>query len=145
MITREDIVNEATSWYETPYHHKARLKGVGVDCAMLVAGVAIQLNILPTDFVIPEYSVQWHLHNDEEKLLEILDGVNCIKLANKEDAQLGDILTFQYGRVTSHLGILINDNQIIHARVDFGKVVINDLDEDMLNRWTNTYRFPGVE
>ena len=35
-----DIVTEARTWVRTPYHHQARLKGVGVDCAGLVIGVA---------------------------------------------------------------------------------------------------------
>ena len=34
------IILEAMDWVGTPYHHQARVKKVGVDCAQLVAGVA---------------------------------------------------------------------------------------------------------
>ena len=142
---RKDIVNEALTWLETPYHHKAMVKFAGVDCAMLVAGIAYELGIISRDLVLPDYSVQWHLHNNEEKLLDVLNSVGCKQRKDKNKAEPGDILTFQYGRVSSHLGVLINNNQIIHARLDIGKVVINDLDEDLLKRWTYTYKFPGVK
>ncbi len=35
-----DVVRTARTWLGTPYHHQGRLKGVGVDCAGLLIGVA---------------------------------------------------------------------------------------------------------
>ena len=145
MILGKTVVKEALTWLGTPYHHKAAVKGVGVDCAMLVGSVAKSLKLLDSSVPFPNYSTQWHLHNREELMLSMLQEYGCIEINPKEDCKVGDILTFKYGRVSSHLGILINNNQIIHAREDVGSVVINDLNEDLLNRWTNTYRLPGVK
>ena len=36
---RTALVDAARSWLNTPYHHKARVKGAGVDCAQLLIGV----------------------------------------------------------------------------------------------------------
>ena len=37
--SRAAVVAEAIAWLGTPYHHRARIKGVGVDCAQLALGV----------------------------------------------------------------------------------------------------------
>lgn len=142
MITREQIIEEAISWLDTPYHHKACVKNVGVDCAMLVAGIAANLGIINMEDIDVDYSTQWHLHMYEEKLVNTLEKFDCWIT---DDLKPGDIMVFKYGKVSSHLGILINTNQVIHARQDIGKVVINDLTEDLLDRWSFTYKFPGVD
>jgi hypothetical protein len=36
---RAAVVKEALTWLGTPYHHHARVKGVGVDCARLLCAV----------------------------------------------------------------------------------------------------------
>jgi NlpC/P60 family putative phage cell wall peptidase len=49
------IVDCARSWLDTPYHHMERQKGVGVDCAGLVIGVARELGVVAPDFDVPPY------------------------------------------------------------------------------------------
>jgi NlpC/P60 family putative phage cell wall peptidase len=39
MVTRETIVAAARSWFGTPYHHQASVKGVGSDCLGLIRGI----------------------------------------------------------------------------------------------------------
>ncbi len=141
MIVRERIVEEALTWEGTPYHHQAKLKGVGVDCAMLVVGIAQQIGALPKDINIKVYSPEWHLHNKEEMMCDLIESYHC---ELTDELLPGNILTFKYGRVQSHLGILLNDNQFIHARVDIGKVVINELGEEFLKRLGRIYTFPGI-
>ena len=36
---RDLIVEETKSWLRTPYHHQGAIKGVGVDCAMILIKV----------------------------------------------------------------------------------------------------------
>ena len=143
MENRIRIVCEAFDWVGTPYHHQARVKGVGVDCAQLVAGVAE--NVFPRLRPINNqvYSVEWHMHNREELMCDIIESFKCTRI-EVADRQPGDILTFQFGRVQSHMGILINDNQFIHARMDIGKVVINQLSGDWLDRLGRVYKFPSL-
>lgn len=141
MDTRANIIIEAFTWVGTPYHHQARVKGVGVDCAQLVAGVAENVfpRLKPINTEV--YSVEWHMHNREEKMCQIIESFNC-ESKPVEERLPGDILTFQFGRVQSHMGILINDGQFIHARLDIGKVVINQLSGDWLSRLGRVYQFP---
>ena len=50
MTSRADVVAAALAWTDTPFHHQARLKGVGVDCVGLVIGVARELGLIAPDF-----------------------------------------------------------------------------------------------
>jgi len=140
-----DIVKSVVTWVNTPYHHHARVKGIGVDCAQLIVAAALENGIITPDEAqnIPNYPTQWHLHNREEKLLEALESFGCVEIP-KEQTQPGDIICFQFGRTTSHLGIKLNENDFIHARYDIGKVVINTLQNEWYDKWTKTYAFPGV-
>jgi NlpC/P60 family putative phage cell wall peptidase len=133
------IVDIAHYWIDTPYHHQAKLKGVGVDCAMLIAGIAEEF--FDTTINTPVYSPEWHLHNKQEMMLEILDSFNCVpkELYKREP---GDIITFRFGRVQSHLGILVENNEFIHARLDIGKVVKNQLSGEWTRRLGFCYKFP---
>lgn len=142
---REQIIQAALEWVGTPYHNHARVKGVGVDCAQLCAGVAYESGRINEEALhnIPNYSPEWHLHNREEKLIEQLESFGCTRV-DRSNTKAGDIICFQFGRTTSHLGIMVNDTQFIHARVDMKEVVINTLNEEWAKRWTFTYQFPGV-
>lgn len=134
------ITQVALTWLNTPYHHQARVKGVGVDCAQLVAGVAEECGLIPAGTVIQNYSPEWHLHNHEEKLVEMLELFKCPEKTGALEP--GDILAFKFGRVCSHLGIYLNGGLFIHARIDQGKVVINSLSGDWLKRHVRTFTFP---
>jgi NlpC/P60 family putative phage cell wall peptidase len=135
------IICEAWEWLGTPYHHQARVKKVGVDCAQLVAGVAENVFDKLKPINNPVYSVEWHMHNREELMCNIIESFKCER-KEVEDRLPGDILTFQFGRVQSHMGILVNDGQFIHARMDIGKVVLNQLSGDWLERLGRVYKFP---
>lgn len=49
MITTADIVETAREWVGTPYHHQAKLRGVGADCVGLIRGIGEELGVLDTD------------------------------------------------------------------------------------------------
>lgn len=145
------IVKAAHGWLGTPYHHQARVKGVGVDCAQLVAGIAGELGIIKVGSPIPfDYSPEWHIHNREELLVKNLESFGCT-LKPIEETQPGDILCFQFGRAIGHLGIMVDGGNFIHARIDAGLVVLNSLSTDSVKKvgyWVDrhklTYAFPGA-
>lgn len=62
------VVAEAKSWIGTPYHHMARVKGVGCDCLTLLAAVYHKAGVIPT-IEIPYYPPDWHLHRSAERYL----------------------------------------------------------------------------
>lgn len=58
MTSRSDIVVCARTWIDTPFHHLARSKGTGVDCAGVLIGVGRELGLVAPDFDVPAYSRQ---------------------------------------------------------------------------------------
>jgi len=143
---RQDIIDNGYTWLGTPYQHQACVKDYGVDCAMLIAGVARDSNLIkPNDFKqIPPYPSDWHLHRENPILLDVLESFGCkSKQINKKHP--GDILVFKLGKTASHLGILVHDNLFIHAYGGgVGKVAINSLTGKWENRLCGLYKFPGI-
>lgn len=113
---RAAIVREALSWLGTPYAHHGRLKGVGVDCLMLLAEVYERTGFAA--HVEPGvYPHDWHLHRDEERYSQGLASY-LRQLGEGEQPGLGDIGLFRFGRTFSHSGIVVEPGpqpQLIHA------------------------------
>ena len=114
-----DIVLEAYRWLGTPYHHHAKVRGVGVDCAQFVMAVFEECGVLKKGEITPGYySPEWHLHHSDEIYL------NWIKKYCDEicvcSASPGDIAVFQFGRCISHAGIITRWPYIIHAYIGTG-------------------------
>lgn len=143
MVTRKQIVKVTNTWVDTPYHHQAGVKGVGVDCAYLVGHIAVELKLIDT-FVVAPYSIEWHWHNNTEEMIKIIESFGCVE-KSLDKIKPGDILAFKYGRVCSHLGIFVGDNNFVHAHLKAGKVLLNSLEGDFLKRLTRVYSFPGIK
>lgn len=120
MGMRADVVAIARSWANTPFHHHACIKGVGVDCLHLLVGVYREAGLLDY-FAIEDYPRDWHFHRDDERYLE---GVR--QHAHQVDAALpGDLALFKFGRCVSHAAIVIDWPRCIHAYVGHGVVEID--------------------
>ncbi len=65
---RAAVVAEARSWIGTPYHNCADIKGVGVDCGMLLVRVFVDTGLCQP-FDPRPYPIDWHLHRGEERYL----------------------------------------------------------------------------
>ena len=119
---RAAVVAEARSWIGTPYHNCADIKGVGVDCGMLLVRVFVDLNLCPP-FDPRPYPVDWHLHRSEERYL----GFIFDRGAETAQPQPGDVMVFRYGRCYSHGGIVIAAEplRIVHAYYQ-ARMVIED-------------------
>ncbi|WP_257306308.1 hypothetical protein [Geothrix campi] len=115
------VVQEAMCWLRTPYHHRARVMGAGVDCGMLLTEVYEGAGVTP--HVEPaEYPADWMLHRSEERFLGIVE-----TYAQKVDAPLpGDIALFRWGRCISHGSIVVAWPEIVHAYIHAGEVVLDD-------------------
>lgn len=125
-MTRAEVVREALSWERTPYHHRARLKGVGVDCAMFPAAVYEACGLIP--HLAPDYSPQWMLHRDEEQFLGWVKPY--AREIDRADVGPGDFAIWKFGRTYSHGAIVIDMPEIIHAVIAGGAVVRGNADRD---------------
>lgn len=145
MTKREAVLAEARSWLRTPYHHCADIKGVGVDCAMLLVGIYRAVGLVPADLDPRPYSPDWHLHRSEEQYLGWLEQYGNEVM----EPMPGDVLVWRFGRAYSHGAILLDpDGTILHAYRDAGMVVLGHWREAMLverDRPMRAYRVHGIE
>jgi len=109
---RERFVQATLSYLGTAYHHHARIKGVGVDCATLLVCAAQEAGLLPEAFELPEYSPMWHLTRSAEKYLHTILKV-CTEVEGPPRS--GDIVIYKFGRTFSHGAVVVKWPMIIHA------------------------------
>jgi cell wall-associated NlpC family hydrolase len=124
MTKREQIVAEARRWLRTPWHHRQRCLGAGVDCVMLLCEVYEACGVIP--HVEPEYyPIDIMFHRGGEPVIAWME-----RLADEvEKPEVGDVVIYKFGHSFSHAGIVIGDGQIIHAFRTYGQVVQSSIDE----------------
>ena len=123
---RDDIVSEARTWLGTKYHHKGRVKGVGVDCGGLIYEVFKKVMGIPCEPFPTVYAEDWGLHRDDNELYLNFIMPYVVPIAIP---QLGDLVVFKFGRAYAHGSIYIGNNSVIHSygRTGRGSVVISSL------------------
>lgn len=144
-MSGKDIAKAACEWLGTPHINNAKVKGVGVDCGMLLIAALEDSHTIEKDEIkIKPYSNEWHLHRDEEWFRSYVEA-HCDKV---DDLQVGDFLLYQYGRCISHGAVYIGNNMVVHALVGQG-VVLSNMDETIFldakgeSRLRGIYRFRG--
>lgn len=145
MTSLLDVVAEARAWLDTPYHHQARLRGVGVDCAGLVIGVARALGVVPPAFDVGGYA---RTPDGTSLLAECDRFMQRIPVAQ---IQPGHVLVLRFQLDPQHMAIvgdyLHGGLSMIHAlgTVDGkGKVIEQRLNTETLLRLVQAYAMPGV-
>ncbi|MEO8804635.1 MAG: hypothetical protein ABI433_01020 [Burkholderiaceae bacterium] len=108
---RSAVVAEALTWLETPYHHHARIKGVGVDCAQILCAVYEACDLVD-HIELGNYPPQWHLHHSEELYLGWLEKVGAHEV---QAPALGDIAVYRFGRCFSHGSIVVGPALVAHS------------------------------
>lgn len=107
---RDLVVQEAAAWKFTPYQHKGRVKGVGVDCGGLLYEVYSPL-LGPFKAFPQEYPADWAAHKEGHELY--LDFIMPY-VQEVEKVKRGGFSLFHYGRNWSHAAIWTG-NSYIHA------------------------------
>lgn len=120
-VMREDIIAEARSWIDTPWHHQASVKGIGCDCAGLVRGIGNVLGImdLNEETIEAKEFIGYGRAPEPKRLIKALN-----RFMNRIDVkkiQPADVLLFKLPE-PQHLAILTDQGTIIHALCKVGKV-----------------------
>ncbi len=137
MTTRSDIVNKAREFIGTPFHHQARLKGVGIDCVGLLVCVAKELEIPVQDHKI--YTSNPDGVTLKKELDAALDQIDIV------DAVSGDMLVFWYTKRGFPQHVCIKtDIGIIHTHQTVGRVVEHLLDSTWQRRVLHAYKYRGI-
>ena len=143
MTTRADIVTAARTWAETPFHHQARLKGVGVDCIGLVIGVARELGL-----VMPEFDIAGYLRVPDGTTLMATARLHMTEIS-REAMQPGDVVVVSFDKDPQHFGILGDYRHgglsIIHAAMPPGEVIETRLMFGPIMQFVAAYRFPEAQ
>jgi cell wall-associated NlpC family hydrolase len=121
---RQLIVKEAREWIGTPYKHWEGVKGCGADCGLFVMKVYDEVGL--TKFTKPPfYPLDWAFHNPVGEMFEQVVLAHDCKEIPKEEAGLGDIILYQFGKCMSHASIIVEDNKIIHSEINIGVKLSN--------------------
>jgi cell wall-associated NlpC family hydrolase len=117
---RATLVAEARKWIGTPYHEAADIRGVGVDCGMLIVRVFVDLGFV-SPFDPRPYPADWMIHRDDEKYLRWLSET-CGEV---DEPRPGDIAIFRFGRCYGHGGIVSDAAPLalIHAYANANCVI----------------------
>ena len=132
------VVEIARSWVGTRFHHQGRVKGQGVDCIGLIAGVAQELGI---EFEDKQNYAREPQNGELQKELE--------KYLRPCELQNGCVALFKIDKEPQHVGIvgewrLENGESkytLIHAYAQARKVVEHGFDELWRKRMVATYQF----
>jgi len=154
MAWRALVVTEARTWLNTPFHHQARLKGVGVDCAMLVRAVGEACGVLTiTDEDWKAFAGYGRTPNPRRMEAAMLKFMKPIGDNNLESWQPGDVCWLQWRRdLPMHLAIVAVDGAsqpgkprwtIIHALSTMGRVIEHGFTEEWRDRVHSWWTFPG--
>ena len=140
-LQRSTIVAEALTWLRTPWHHGARLKGVGVDCAQILVAVYNDADIVE-NFYPEKYPIDWNLHKEDQRFMNYL-----LRYTEKTEVPLpADIAMFRYGRQPAHGAIVVQWPLIIHAYRPERMVVLTDLStHPLMNRLVGCFTFKGLK
>lgn len=106
----KEIVEEAYTWLGTPYAYAHAEKGVATDCSGMVLKVYDKI----TGVKLPRNSA---------KQAEFCESIR------QKDVVIGDLVFFATGKnaeVISHVGIMVDEKNFIHASASKG-VVISDM------------------
>jgi cell wall-associated NlpC family hydrolase len=116
-----------------------RVKGVGVDCAQLLAASFEEAGIIPPTQT-GHYAVQHFLHSDRELMAEFV-----LRYAHEIDeakAGPGDVVLFKIHRAHAHAAIIVDwPNAIIHAHKQSGMVIETPAFYGDMSRWRKTRFF----
>lgn len=154
LVTRAAVVAEARSWINTPFHHQAEIKGIGVDCGGLMRGVSIALGLIPANYrdLVPP-----SLHGYSREPHGDLGRELCDLYLHRIDpatVRPGDVVVVQWNGPPRHMAIVASDGNgptMIHAENERWKKVV----EHTLRVLSRTspkspkiayaYSIPGVE
>src|ERR1700722_14230254 len=124
---RAAVVAEARKWIGTPYHNCADIKGIGVDCGMLIVRAFVDCGLC-APFDPRPYPPDWHLHRSEERYL----GFVFERCTEVTEPQGGDVIVFRFGRCYSHGGIVTAAKPltVVHAFFSARRVLEEELDRN---------------
>lgn len=143
MTSRAAILAEARTWLGTPYHHRARCKGAGVDCAQILIAVFHAVGLVD-DIDAGDYPRDWMLHRTDQRFRDFVR-----RHADQIDPAAvmpGDVALYRVGHCFAHGAIVIAWPLLIHADSKSRRVTLAEGDAGWLaGRPVEFYRARGID
>jgi cell wall-associated NlpC family hydrolase len=118
IATGDRIASIADEWIATPFIFGACRKGAGVDCARFVVAVMKEAGLIPPGYQPPKAYADWIYGKKVDKETFIREIVRYCDRVEYDQRQTGDVVSFMFNGIESHIGILTADGCIIHAAQD---------------------------
>lgn len=117
---RQWVIDEARTYKGTPYQHKGRVKGVGVDCGGMIYQIYTPL-LGPFAPFPSDYAQDWSVHRDNELYLDFIKD-HVISVPGPVP---GGLAMIQMGRNFAHAAVCTEKRTLIHAwgRTQAGSVI----------------------
>lgn len=132
---RQAVIDEARTWLRTPYHHMGDVKGVGVDCAMLLVRVYGAVGLVPADLDPRPYPADWHMHRSDERYLGWVSQYGAVV----QTPAPGDVAVYRFGRSYSHGAIVVDEATVIHSYLKRGVELASMLHDPLADRPVTFY------
>lgn len=114
------VAGIALAWAGTRFVMRARIRGGGVDCVNLGAGILEDAGF-PGDFSeLPVYRADSGKHATRSALCEWFEARPDFARVDRSVLQAGDMVLFETGRVAHHMGVMINRDGFVHAMIRLG-------------------------
>jgi cell wall-associated NlpC family hydrolase len=126
----EQLVSVARGFVDTPFHHGARLPGVGLDCIGVIVCAAAQCGIAHRDVAAYPLRPNGQLPRELDAQLE--------KVSSPEP---GDVLLMSFDDGTAHHLALYTGESIIHAYTQVRRCVEQPYTDFWRGKTRAVYRF----
>ena len=147
LALRESVVAEARTWLKTKFHHQARKKGVGVDCAMLSLEVGREAGVFPVDVrTFRKVTQRYGRHPDPERMRAAFLELGAVEITAAE-ATIGDVAWMHWGNLMPIHTAIIAD---IDGRASLIHAIWNDevrehgFDDNWRKLVFSYWRYPGI-
>lgn len=144
MTNRTDIVQIARSLIGTPFHHRERQPGIGIDCAGVLICVARELGLVAPDFDVPAYTrtpdgrsmLLWCRRYMRELAQDAMQPGDAILLITDYHPQhLGILGDYRHGGLSIiHAANMATPPRVIETRLMFSRVM----------RFVAAFALPGI-
>jgi len=111
----EEIAKEAETWIGTPYRYGCAYKKKGADCVRYIVAVLKKLKCIGRGYQPPPQHRDWIMGKEVDTTVFVREIKKFATEVDKNDRQMGDVVTFFYGGVESHMAFLVDNDCIVHA------------------------------
>lgn len=126
----EKLIQECHEWKGTKWAHCVALKGYKADCIQFIIVVFQNIGLIDKNFKTQKYQQDWALHNSHSVLMDEMTK-HCLRV-KLTDIRIGDVITFDYGKCTSHAALYIGAGKIVHSKIRQGVVESYLVDYDSI-------------